>query len=700
MKFALHLSLLITTVLLSATTLSAQTTVTYTENPADILNPERGFYRYTATRASNYTPLTQSQLAGFRNISTPSGGNYSVASSLVFRYFFLDDFTADPISSNFLNAVETDFAIARAAGVKIIPRFAYTNEVDGSGCGSFICPPYGDAPKSIVLDHINQLAPILTANKDVIAVVQLGFIGTWGEGYYTDYFGDASPEGTGKWSGENWRDRNDVLAAMLQALPADRMVQIRYPQWKQRYLGGINVPTSFGALSEAEAYSGSDGSRIGFHNDCLLASAADFGTYFDYGNDNSNVQFDTTNLKPYFAADSRYVPVGGETCSDGYSPQNDCAATNGQAYGDAELRRMHYSYLNADYNNDVNNDWENGGCMDNIKRSLGYRFVLEQGTFPDQALAGGNLAIGLTLENTGYAAPFNPRGLELILRAGNSGEIWRVALDDDPRRWWPDASISINSTACLPAGMPSGQYEVLLHLPDPEPALYGRPEFSVRLANRLPGGNDVWEEGTGFNKLGHTVTINSGGGSCSSTTVFVADNVSLPVTYRYFTATSQAKSIDLFWSLTTAENLSQFIVERSLNGDNFVPVTSLDAAITRPHDYTFTDQEVQVNTSYFYRIRSVDFDGIVQYSTIVTSRLTGPDNSPILYPNPTTGDLQISWPAGEPEEGVIKVYNLLGTLQLQQNVSQHLSIRGLPEGIYTIVIEGQRLRHSSRVVLR
>jgi pimeloyl-ACP methyl ester carboxylesterase len=36
-----------------------------------------------------------------------------------------------------------------------------------------------------VVSHLDQLQPILTDNYDVIAFVQAGFIGSWGEWYYT-----------------------------------------------------------------------------------------------------------------------------------------------------------------------------------------------------------------------------------------------------------------------------------------------------------------------------------------------------------------------------------------------------------------------------------------------------------------------------------------------------------------------------------
>jgi hypothetical protein len=179
--------------------------------------------------------------------------------------------------------------------------------------------------------------------------VDVGGTGLSSEGflalnYYTDFFGDASPEGEeGRLLDVNWTDRIEVLNALLAAVPADRSVQVRYPQMKQRTAYGINAPTSSAALTAAEAYSGTTKARIGLHNDCLLASAYDYGTYEDYGNSSGFGMSDSTNLKPYFAADSRFVPVGGETCDDSsYDPTNNCASAGG--IGDTERKNLSQSY--------------------------------------------------------------------------------------------------------------------------------------------------------------------------------------------------------------------------------------------------------------------------------------------------------------------------------------------------------------------
>ena len=197
---------------------------------------------------------------------------------------------------------------------------------------------------------------------------------------------------------------------------------------KQRYVYGIDAGTDSAPLTETEAFSKTDKARIGMHNDCLFASADDFGTYADYGNTATRDAIDIENLKPYFAEDSKYVIIGGETCNDGFSPQNDCAPTG---MADTDLREVHYTFLNADYNNEVNNDWVEGSCMQDIKNNLGYRFVMKKGTYPSELAARETIKLRLEIENVGYASPVKSRTVWLILKNKVSGEIIIFDFDTD-----------------------------------------------------------------------------------------------------------------------------------------------------------------------------------------------------------------------------------------------------------------------------
>ena len=479
---------------------SAETaTITYTESEEDFANPERGFYRYTETRASNYTPLVQLQLQQWRGLNQADGGNYQVYTTLVFRYFVMDIFKNTPLSNSFLQAVKNDFDIARNAGVKLIPRFVYTTSVTAGSCPEgFICPPYDDAPKNIVLTHIVQLKPILTEVADVLAVMQLGFIGTWGENYYTDHFGDASQNGQSKLLDNNWQDRNEVINALLDALPEDRMLQVRYPQIKQRFIYGVNSTVNVPALIESEAFTDIDKARIGYHNDCFLASADDYGTYDDYGNSSSPRQSANTTLRNYKKADSKFVAVGGETCDDTYSPQNDCEPAG---IAETEMAAMHYSYLNCAYNNAVNNDWQSSGCMMNIRKKLGYRFVLKEFTYPKEIKAGSIIPLTITIENKGYASAFNERPVKLIMRNTTNGQELEYTLNTDMRKWF-SGTTKIETSIATNASLVAGSYELFLFFPDKYSTISSKPEYAIRLAN-----NNVWDAAKGYNKLNAVITV-------------------------------------------------------------------------------------------------------------------------------------------------------------------------------------------------
>ena len=479
------------------------TTVNYTATSTDFPNPERGFYRYSDTRASNYSPLDVNILKGYRTEHSISNASYRINSTLVFRYFVLDGFTDRPLSAALLTNIQNDFDAARQAGVKLIPRFVYTTTANAGSCPEgFICPPYGDAPKAVVLNHIEQLKPLLVQNADVTACLQMGFIGTWGENYYTDYFGDASSnQPVQKLLDNNLQDRFEILQALLNALPKDRMVQVRYPQFKQRFVYGITAGLSSAALTAAEAFTETDKARVAFHNDCFLSGPNDIGTYEDYGNSSSGRSSDdnvVTALRNYKKQDSKYDVVGGETCMDTYSPQNDCENA-GRAQ--TEMREMHYSFLNANYNNEVNNDWQTGGCMAAIKINLGYRFVLKKATFPKKVKTGGSVKVTIELDNAGYASPYNPRPVQLLLRNSSTGAVKSFEFTTDIRRWF-SGSNTLEQSFSLPADIAAGEYELLLNMPDKYTSIGNRPEYSIRFANA-----DVWEESTGYNKLNHTLTV-------------------------------------------------------------------------------------------------------------------------------------------------------------------------------------------------
>ena len=420
---------------------------TFKESTAIFANPERGFYKHYDFLNSSASPLSVSALQAAR-----------VESNITLFYtgHYLTEFVKSDISDKFLNLVRKNMQALREAGAKCILRFAYTNSQSKH--------PYDAEPKWVAR-HIEQLKPILQEYSDVILCFQSGFIGVWGEGYYTDnfFFDPQTPE--------EHKLRKEVIDAMLDAIPADRQVALRTPMFKRNMYATSYTDT----LTLATAYDGSAKARICAFNDCFGASADDYGTFI--GKD----------TREYWRKETRYTLMGGETC--GLSDYCKCK----QSIKDCE--DFHWTYMNSGYNADVLNRWESDGCMNEVKRRLGYRLSLVDVATSRTAAAGEYYRVKMNVKNSGFAAPANPRHIELVLVDGNGKKTVYEFKDVDMRYWFANETVTVDKVIALPKDA-SGNCTLYLNMPDPKETLHDNPYFSIRLAN-----DGVWNEKTGYNKI-------------------------------------------------------------------------------------------------------------------------------------------------------------------------------------------------------
>lgn len=413
------------------------TGATFTTSDADFPNPERGFYRWTWSNLDTFT-------------RADADDAYKNGYRLLFSKLDLSAYRGSDLPPALLAQVETALAQARAGGVKLVLRAVYNypeSEVDYQNAK--------DAPLSRVLAHIEQLKPVLQRNGDVIAFLQAGFIGAWGEWHTSSNNLTAAAS------------RNQIRDALLAALPAGRFIQLRYPPYVMD--GTPTLPTLSAVLAGAH--------RVGVHNDCFLASKTDVGTY----DDNATT---AAKQRDYVDRLGDLAPFGGETCNPadeaGAVPRSQCADIL------AEGARYNLTYLNNEYYRSAFHDkWVQGGCMAEVRRRMGYRLALSTASHPSAAARGQSLNVQLALRNEGWARVFNPRVVQLVLKHATTGEVRRLdATGADPRAWTPGtADQGATIAATLPSDLPTGRYQVWLALPDADSRLAGDPRFAIRWAN-------------------------------------------------------------------------------------------------------------------------------------------------------------------------------------------------------------------------
>ena len=425
--------------------------IVFEEDNTDFANPERGFFSHLEFFASNKPgPLSKTVLEGQR----------MSARSLIYTIFYLDSFIDCPISQEFLDNIKTGMQNLRECGVKCVVRFAYNRSYKAEDL------PW-DATEEVVMQHIAQLKPIFQEYYDVIFCLEAGFIGTFGEWYYTQNFGT-----TGN---PDYAARKRVVDALLDALPEQRQVLVRYPQAKMRMYGWTDADS----LTVAAAHDKSPKSRIGHHNDCFVSSENDVGTYW------------SSKERQYVYTESRYTIWGGETCAlNNFSKNID--------YVKRMIESHHMTYLNSSYHLSVIGAWRNGGILEEITKRMGYRFVLEECYVDPSPEQGKSMRLVLNIRNKGYAAPQNPRAVQIVFVNKQSGNTVVRPLDADPRFWFENAVSVVDASIEAPA---AGEWDVYLNLPDPATTLKSNPLFSIRLANK-----DVWDAEKGYNKI-TTITV-------------------------------------------------------------------------------------------------------------------------------------------------------------------------------------------------
>jgi len=378
-------------------------------------------------------------------------------------YCYLTDYFDCPIAQSKLDALQASFDRARQDGVKFLLRFAYQDDDHKANA------PTVDQ----LMSHIEQLTPIIRENIDVVYVLQIGWIGMWGE-FHSDPY--------------NYNVDNEAIAriakATLELLPQSRSTMMRTMGYRTRaFKGAEKLGFSLQAL------------RIGFFNDGTLANGTDGGT-FGRSDEKDKDFVLVNNLSANFPVDGEcywnsvatYDVATGMKAIQRFYKHHYC--TFSCVHGNSELERHKYGPIDCwksvqvkpsmlremDVPVDDNYYKQNPhpNAYEYIRDHLGYRFEvlnyqgkIENGTFNGKVV----------IRNTGFAKPVNPRDIYLVL-FDQGGNVIEVNTGVDARTLMPWKEVEINLTA---NGIPEG-YKAALWLPDPENSVHMRPEYAVTIA--------------------------------------------------------------------------------------------------------------------------------------------------------------------------------------------------------------------------
>lgn len=342
----------------------------FTESAEEIWNPDRGFYHIYGFLISDEPADMCEQLD--RQMEKDTGH------ALAMVQINLREYRDKEISEEGLNNIESLFRAMSATNEHWIVRFLY--DWDGEN--------EKNEPQSIelVLNHMQQVGEILTRYRESVFTLQGLFVGNWGEINGTKYADKTSLQKLAK--------------QLVKATDGQMYLAVRTPaHWRQIMDGAED---SMPGDQEKMMYD-----RLGLFNDGMLGSGNDCGTYgeksaVEAGEDQAWNRKEELEFQEKLCS---RVPNGGEVIID--NEYNDLE------HAIADLKTMHVTYLNQDYDEAVLEKWasstvQTSDCFDGmdglsyIQRHLGYRLVLSE-VFMQHNFWEDTADIKVSLQNVGFA---------------------------------------------------------------------------------------------------------------------------------------------------------------------------------------------------------------------------------------------------------------------------------------------------------
>ena len=416
--------------------------------------------------------------------------------TLAQTYCYLDQFMDQPLSEAKLALLQQGLDLLRLRGFKALLRFAYEKTM-GQDTGP---------SRDTILGHLDQLAPIIQKNADVIFVLQAGFVGAWGEWH-------SSAHGLEK----RHKALATIVAKLLEVLPADRMTQVRVPKYKRWVLDDKPLD-QYAFLNAESAHTGTPLARIGFHNDGFLANNTCGGTWTEaplFSNP-GNPEFDYMTVEsPYVAIDGELFwadqggPVDGLRAAIRMRLHHYASFSIAHSYSEREgkpfsidvwmktpltLAQVQEAKLPVSdgYFEDAGGNTADRTPFEYIRDHLGYRIELQSATFPRAVKPGDTLDAAVTLINRGFSTFHNPRPVYLVLLDGTQCAAEIPIENTDPRTWQPftpgDKSYTplthtLHVSWAVPEDHEAKWYLLGLWLPDAYETLRKDPRYAVRAAN-------------------------------------------------------------------------------------------------------------------------------------------------------------------------------------------------------------------------
>jgi hypothetical protein len=169
-------------------------------------------------------------------------------------------------------------------------------------------------------------------------------------------------------------------------------------------------------------------------------------------------------------------------------------------------------------------------------------------------------------------------------------------------------------------------------------------------------------------------------------------NTSLPITLSDFKLTRNNNKMYLQWETKSEIGFSHFELEYSKDGNRFATIATISGAnLPNGSKYNYTDVPA-IFPNHYYRLKMVDKDGSVKYSTILSANSNSIEVPFVVSPTLATGstiNASFKKVTGVARLQILNVNGqVIATYPLQAGTSnQTIQITNFAKGIYVVVLQ-------------
>lgn len=412
-------------------------TESFSESTKYLPNPYQGFYHIIGyTLSDDYDPA-----------DVPSYQTDSYTDSLALLEINLKNYRTTEISQTGLSQLDDIFTSwsQSPSHTKLILRFLY----DWDGLALATEPESLD----LILTHMDQVSTLVNQHCDSVYVMQGIFIGNWGEMHHSHFMDAASVK--------------TLILHLNDVIDPSIYLSVRTPAHWRMITDLYDLPAKFPAFNMDGSLIG----RLGLFNDGILGSESDLGTYGNTARrDATSPSFQGTRKEELEFQNHlcRYVPNGGEVIYNNNLSDLETSVS--------DLRTMHVSYLNADYDNRILDKWKKSiwtgndsfhGCdgYSYVQAHLGYRYLIRTCKLKKSGFLKSDLALTLTLQNNGFSNTLKAFYTSILLKNTETQECTSVPFPIDLRKLGNGQKKSF--TVKLPVkDLERGRYQIYFSVKD------------------------------------------------------------------------------------------------------------------------------------------------------------------------------------------------------------------------------------------